>query len=73
MQMRYATLIIAISAVVATAFDAASAKENKANTTLMKNTATGTHYKNLAVTSKKTKTGKKLTPDKVEAGGENIR
>lgn len=73
MRMRYATLIITIAALVAMAFDTASAKGSKASLTLMKYTATGTHFKKLAVTPNKRQTGKKLTPDKVEAGGENIR
>ena len=69
-------LIIAIVAAVAASSHPALAKGGKANSNLLKNTVTGKHYDNTVLTVRKptvTKPGAKLTPDKVEAGGENIR
>lgn len=72
----HARLLIAIAAAGAILSKGAFAKEDKASTKLMQQTATGKHYDSTVLTIRKptaTKPGAKLTPDKVEAGGENIR
>ena len=72
----HAGLLVAIAVTGAILSQGALAKENKASTKLMQKTATGKHIDNTVPTIRKpttTKPGAKLTPDKVEAGGENIR
>ncbi len=67
-------LIITIGAAVAASSHSSLAKDKSAPN-LYKQTATGKHYDKTVLTVRKptVKPGAKLTPDKVEAGGENIR